>query len=198
MAKEDALRSSYIKALRHAGSYYATGIETIEELKKQWNNFRSEYRNRTGNSAPSLYTYAKATTEAIPTIGLGMDYINSFINVAKSIYSNTEAYILSDSDKLSSIACAHPSVSRELAFSVGKIREQIQLYLESGVPPEILAQAISENVEMNYTIAVALNPPSDVKNLFETTLDQLEGIWGQINELIQQRAEEMENEYYGL
>ena len=198
MAKEDALRSSYIKALRRSGSYYATGKETTEELKKQWSAFRSEYRNRTGNSAPSLYTYAKPTTDEIPTLGLGIDYINSFYAAIRNIYDNTEQYILSDSDKLSSIAFAHPSVTRELAFTVGKIREQVQLYLDSDIPPEIVAQAIADNVELNYVIAIELTPPSDVKNLFETTLDQLEGIWEQINVLIQQRAEEMENEYYGI
>ena len=197
MAKEDALRSSYIKALRHAGSYYATGKETTEELKKQWNNFRSEYRNRTGNSAPSLYTYANASTNDIPTLDLGADYIQQFLKAIDVIYHDTLEYIQSESDKASSIA-SNKGLFIDVSRAKSAITQEIETYYSSGVPLDIIAQAIADNVELDYTIAIALSPPSDVVILFENTLAQLEGMWSQIDALIQQRAEEMENEYYGI
>lgn len=201
MAK-DNLRSTYLNALRMAG-YNPTGNEDINLLRDQWQGYRSDYYQEKGVKAPSVYQASKDYQQTTaPTIDFGMDYINNFISRLERIYQDTIAFIdankegTHESGKLASIA-DYRLYTGELQDSYFRVLSEIRTYLDSGVPAEILAQAIADNVELDYTIAIELIPPSDINYLFDETYEQLQGIWTQINARAQELAQEQENEYYG-
>ena len=200
MASNNRLRSTYEDALRRAG-YDLTGRERMSTLRNKWKEFRSSYTRNQGTKAPSVYQYAREYQEqSAPTIDFGMDYINWFISKLEQIYRDTISFIdnnkegTHESGKLASIA-DYRLYTGELQDSYFRVLSEIRTYLDSGVPPEVLAQAIAENVELDYTIAIELIPPSDINFLFDETLEQLQGIWTQIT---QRLAEEEENKYYGV
>lgn len=201
MAKHN-LRNTYLNALRMAG-YKPTGNEDINLLKDQWQGYRSDYYQEKGVRAPSVYQASKDYQQTTaPTIDFGMDYINNFISRLERIYQDTIAFIdankegTHESGKLASIA-DYRLYTGELQESYFRVLSEIRTYLDSGVPAEILAQAIADNVELDYTIAIELIPPSDINYLFDETYEQLQGIWTQINARAQELAQEQENEYYG-
>ena len=175
--------------------------------KHKVNTRKSLQRKHSSKSAtaqqehPHSVSYANTNADEIfdnaPHIDMGMEYINDFLQKIERIYGDTLEYIFSGNDKLAGISKEFEYNNR-IYDSYIQIRQEIQTYLDSGIPADIVAQAIADNVELDYTLAVALQPPSDVINLFDITLAQLEGIWAQINDLIQKRQEEMENEYYGI
>lgn len=194
MAK-DNLRNTYLNALRMAG-YNPTGNEDINLLKDQWQGYRSDYYQEKGVKAPSVYQASKDYQQTTaPTIDFGMDYINNFISRLERIYQDTIAFIdankegTHESGKLASIA-DYRLYTGELQDSYFRVLSEIRTYLDSGVPAEVLAQAIADNVELDYTIAIELIPPSDINYLFDETYEQLQGIWAQINLRIEQMAEE--------
>lgn len=200
MAK-DNLRSTYINALRMAG-YNPTGNEDINLLRDQWQGYRSDYYQEKGTKAPSVYQAAKDYEQTTaPTIDFGMDYINNFISRLERIYQDTIAFIdankegTHESGKLASIA-DYRLYTGELQESYYRVLSEIRTYLDSGVPAEVLAQAIADNVELDYTIAIELIPPSDINYLFDETYEQLQGIWTQINSRIEQLAEEEASKDY--
>lgn len=200
MASNNRLRNTYEDALRRAG-YDLTGRERMSTLRNKWKEFRSSYSRNQGTKAPSVYQYAREYQEqTAPTIDFGMDYINWFISKLEQIYRDTISFIdnnkegTHESGKLASIA-DYRLYTGELQESYFRVLEEIRTYLDSGVPPEVLAQAIAENVELDYTIAIELIPPSDINFLFDETLEQLQGIWTQITTKL---AEEEENKYYGV
>ena len=201
MAKNDRLRNTYYNALKQAG-YDLTGKETTSKMRKIWNDYRSLYTRETGTKAPSVYQYSREyqKTQA-PIIDFGMDYIRSFTSALERIYKDTLSYIdgyldgtKHEEGKLASIASYH---IEDITNSYFKVLQEIRMYLESGVPAEVLAQAIADNIELDYTIAVQLQPPSDIIILFDTTFEQLQGIWGQINAKMEELAQKAEDAYYG-
>ena len=194
MAK-DNLRNTYLNALRMAG-YNPTGNEDINLLRDQWQGYRSDYYSEKGTKAPSVYQASKDYQQTTaPTIDFGMDYINNFISRLERIYQDTIAFIdankegTHESGKLASIA-DYRLYTGDLQESYFRVLSEIRTYLDSGVPAEVLAQAIADNVELDYTIAIELIPPSDINYLFDETYEQLQGIWAQINLRIEQMAEE--------
>lgn len=202
MAKKDRLRNTYYNALKQAG-YDLTGEETMSKMRKTWKDYRSLYTRENGTKAPSVYQYSREYQEAqAPTIDFGMDYIRNFINKVWDIYHNTISWIESnkegthESGKLASIA-EYRIYNNDLYNSAWQVEKEIKAYLDSGVPAEVLAQAMAENVELDYTVAVALQPPSDIVFLFDETVEQLKGIWGQINSKLQELAQAEEDKYYG-
>ena len=194
------LHNIYYKALTQAG-YNLTGKERDKTYKKYWQQFRQTYKEETGQKAPTVYEYAKQYDQSTaPTIDFGREYIQDFINRVDRVYRDTLSYIDNNkegshaSGKLASIASY--KIDR-LAHSYQAIIDEIRVYVDSGVPLEIIAQAIADNVELDYTIAIALQPPSDVVFLFDETLEQLKGIWSQINSRLEDLAIQEENAYYG-
>ena len=190
----------YIKALTQIG-YKPSGKERHNTLKKYWQKFRKLYKQETGTNFPSVYQTAKEYDQTIaPTIDFGKEYIQDFINRVDRIYRDTLDYIddnkegSHESGKIASIASYKID---HLAHSYQAILDELKIYIDSGVPLEIISQAIADNIELDYTIAVALQPPSDIVFLFEETLEQLQGIWSQINERVQELAEREEERYYG-
>lgn len=197
----DNLRNTYLNALRMAG-YNPAGNEDINLLKDQWKGYRSSYYQEKGVRAPSVYQASKDYQQSqAPTIDFGMDYINNFIARLERIYQDTITFIdtnkegTHESGKLASIA-DYRLYTGELQDSYYRVLSEIRTYLDSGVPAEVLAQAIADNVELDYTIAIELIPPSDINFLFDETYEQLQGIWAQINSRIEQLAEEEASKDY--
>ena len=200
MQERNRLHGIYAKALTQAG-YNLTGRERHKTLQKYWQSFRQEYKEQYGTKAPTVYQYAREYDQSTaPTIDFGREYIQDFINRVDRVYRDTLSYIDNnkegshDSGKLASIASY--KIDR-LAHSYQAIIDEIRVYVDSGVPLEIIAQAIADNVELDYTIAIALQPPSDVVFLFDETLEQLKGIWSQINSRLEDLAIQEESAYYG-
>ena len=204
-----ATKQDYINALKHASYYHASSRDTKEKLMKEWQKYRQSYRERYGTPAPTVFQASRSFTERatetpetqqVPTIDFGMDYIRSFTSALERIYKDTLSYIdgyldgtKHEEGKLASIASYHVE---DITNSYFKVLQEIRMYLDSGVPAEVLAQAIANNIELDYTIAVELQPPSDIIILFDTTFEQLQGIWGQINAQMEELAQKAEDAYY--
>lgn len=192
--RQEKQRQKYIDALKKTNQYQGKDTR-LPKLKDEWAKFRKTYKSTTGENAPSLDTVAKEGINYIPTIDFGMEYINNFKRALETIYENTQTYTQTANTPLAGIGGKHTA---ELYATMIAIEQEIDAYLNSDIPADIVAQAIADNVELDYTIAIALIPPSDVQNLFEVTLEQMQGIWVQINDVIEKRAQEMEGEYYGI
>ena len=141
-----------------------------------------------------------AEKDNIPTIDWGREYIATFINNLEAIYKDTMSYIWDNMDntthkkgQLPSLAYMHIG---EIQNAYNDILKELHIYIDSGVPLDIIAQAIADNVELDYTIGVMLQPPSDVQILFEVTLEQIRGIWSQINNRIAELQEQAERELW--
>ena len=192
--RQEKQRQKYIDALKKTNQY--RGKDTrLPKLKAEWEKYRKTYKSTTGENAPRLDTVAKEGINYIPTIDFGMEYINNFKRALETIYDNTVVYTQTVNTQLAGIGGRH---TNEVYNTLIAIEQEIDAYLNSDIPADIVAQAIADNVELDYTIAIALIPPSDIQNLFEVTLEQMQGIWSQINDLIEKRAQEMEDEYYGV
>lgn len=202
MAK-DNLRNTYLNALRMAG-LEPSGKERMSTLRNQWQQYRKDFAKEKGTKAPSVYQASKDYQQSTaPTIDFGMDYINNFIARLERIYQDTIAFIdankegTHESGKLASIA-DYRLYTGELQESYYRVLSEIRTYLDSGVPAEVLAQAIADNVELDYTIAIELIPPSDINYLFDETYEQLQAIWSQINLRVEELAQQEEDNYYGV
>ena len=141
-----------------------------------------------------------AEKDNIPTIDWGREYITTFTNNLETIYRDTMSYIWDNMEntrhekgQLPSLAYMHIG---EIQNAYNDILKELRTYIDSGVPLDIIAQAIADNVELDYTIGVMLQPPSDVLILFETTLEQMKGIWSQINTRIEELQEQAERELW--
>lgn len=141
-----------------------------------------------------------AEKDNIPTIDWGREYITTFTNNLEAIYRDTMSYIWDNMEntthekgQLPSLAYMHIG---EIQNAYNDILKELRIYIDSGVPLDIIAQAIADNVELDYTIGVMLQPPSDVLILFEVTLEQIKGIWSQINNRIAELQEQAERELW--
>lgn len=193
MAERYRLYDTYENALKQTG-HWLTGKESFKELQALWKKYRKHYKVQFGTSAPSVYAVARTYTEDIPTIDFGRDYIANFIDRVDTIYTDTLAYIdnnkegTHDSGKLASIASYKTAELSERYIRIKDIiRELVNTY-----GTDIVAQAIADNVELDYTIAISLVPPSDVFFEFDETISQLLGITNQLNARAEQLAIEAE------
>lgn len=210
------LREKYFKALSQLGEKL-TGRERLNTLKKKWQNLREEYKER-GEQQPNLYTTAKQyehdyektprddqmNTEPAPT---DLDEQSAEAVIADyearidTIYKNTLAYIDDnkagtghEGGKLASIADHRRA---ELDDAYWTLKTQFQELKSSGIPAIIIAQAIQDNVELDYGLAVSLMPPSDLVVNFEETTQQMFAVMQQIEMRAKELAEQAEQEYYG-
>lgn len=125
------------------------------------------------------------------------DTIDLFSNLIDKIYYDTLTYIDENKEgkgheggKLASIADAHQGYIND---SYREVKEKLAQLINE-FPIKLVAQAIQDNVELDYAIAVGLEPPSSLVVYFDITLAQLNGISAQI---IARASELAEREYYG-
>lgn len=200
MAKKDRLKRTYHQAIRYAG------YEPKSNYKRQWQVIRESYKQE-GKHAPTVYEFSRAYTEAqettsveaIPTIDFGREVIEDFVSHLQRIYQDTLDYIDNNKEggheagKLASIASYKiDTISRMYYECLDTLKRLIQDYGTT-----IVGQAIKDNVELDYTIAITLYPPSDVVVEFEETLSQLLALESQMAQRAQELAQQAEDEYYG-
>lgn len=195
MGERNRLHGIYEKALQQTG-HQLTGKESYSKLQSMWKDYRQDYKAQYGTTAPTVYEASKNSYagEDIPTIDFGRDYIINFINRVDTIYRDTLSYIDNNkegthaSGKLASIASYKTGELAERYIAIkDTIREMVNDY-----GTDIVAQAIADNVELDYTIAVTLLPPSDVFFEFDETISQLLAITNQLNARAEQLAIEAE------
>lgn len=144
---------------------FAKQIEDTLKAEQSEEKFDYEFTDRDENMN---------TEPPEDAISMGADFIERFIQTIQDIYNDTKNEI----DTL-------PSNSKQQYFmkaSEDKLDGELQQILmmidsmRAQFSDDIVAQALSEDVELDYTIALVYIPPSGVKDNFETTIEQLEGI----------------------
>lgn len=130
------------------------------------------------------------------------DTIDLFLSLIDKIYSDTLVYIEENKEgkgheggKLASIADKHEN-REELNDKYFGVKAKVQMLLDE-YPLKIVAQAIQDNVELDYAIAITLVYPSEVKVLFDVTIEQLMAIGGQMEQRAEELREEQERKYRG-
>lgn len=219
MAKKSTgkMHRIYFEALKQLGQK-VTERQRTSTYVKMWKKLRKDYQVR-GETPPNLYATAKEyrtheqeqdirdkNMQSAPAMEdldeqSAQTVIDEFEARIDTIYQNTLAYIADNKDgkgheggKLASIADYRKS---ELDESYWTLKSQIQELKASQIPLKIIAQAIQDNVELDYNIAVHLLPPSDIVVDFEETTQQMFAIIQQIEVRAQELAEQAEREYYG-
>ena len=209
MARKKATRKDYARALRYAGSYSPKSKDTKAKLEREWARFRASYRERTGQRAPSVYEYSKAFTEkatqpvpqeSIPTIDFAQQYLEDFFARLYEIRQDTYDYIdnnkegTHESGKLASIG-QYKVDEMERVYQA--IRDEVA-HMISEYGKDAVARAMANNIELDYSIAITLLPPSDIYIVFNQTLEQLLALTSQMEVEAQRIAEQMESDYYGV
>lgn len=179
---------------------------SVESLKKKYNKLakseglegiRQEYRTVVAKeqSVADWRTQERTedyrTTET-PTIDVYQQVIDDFLAIIENVYRETLEYIDTENDKLSSIAKSKGG--SELVDKLTEQRDkiyQIVYEMEQSVgDKQIVAELISENVDLDYSIAISLVPPSGVStDNFELTYQQLNSIWDKVVAEAQEREE---------
>lgn len=217
MAKKSSgkMHRIYYEALKALGQN-VTERQRTSTFEKMWKSLRKDYQAR-GETAPNLYKTAKQYREQeydirdenmqTPIATEDLDeqsaqlVIEEYETRIDIIYQNTLAYIADNKEgkgheggKLASIADHRRS---ELDDAYWTLKTQFQELKNSGLPATVIAQAIRDNVELDYNIAISLMPPSDIIIDFEETTQQMFALMQQIELRAQELAEEAEREYYG-
>lgn len=208
--------SRYYKALTALGKKL-TGEEDIQTYKSMWKDLDKEYKQR-GEKRPTLkeanslfieHDYEQEprdenmhTSPANADLDeqLANEYLDQYEAQIDEIYNDTLEFIsygtrkgvTHDEGVTPSIAKAHQD---EITNSYIDLKNQF-LAMRADNHPVVLAQAIKENAEMDYIIAVTLLPPSDIELEFELTLEHLIAIDTQITLRAQEIQQQMEDEEY--
>ena len=204
----------YYKALTQLGKTVAQN-ETLDSYRSKWKALDKEFKAR-GEKRPTLkeasaeFDYDKTPRdENMNTSPANVDLdeelakatLDTFESDIDTIYRetidfiayNTRKGVSHDEGKLASIADARRS---DIDASYLRLKEKFET-MRQDIPPAILAQAISDNVELDYIISVTLIPPSDIQLEFDKTLAELEALAIQIEARAQELAEQAEREYLG-
>lgn len=204
----------YYKALTQLGKTVAQN-ETLDSYRSKWKALDKEYKAR-GEKRPSLkeasaeFDYDKTPRdENMNTSPANVDLdeelakatLDTFESDIDTIYRetidfiayNTRKGVSHDEGKLASIADARRS---DIDASYFRLKEKFE-NMRQDIPSAILAQAISDNVELDYIISVTLIPPSDIQLEFDKTLAELEALAVQIEARATELAEQAEREYLG-
>ncbi len=207
------LSDKYYKALTQLGKKVSEN-DTLEHYRETWKDLGKEYKRRgekrpTLNEASAQYDESIRRDENMNTLPANVDLdeeqakaiLDTFASDINTIYNdtidfiayNTRKGVTHDEGKLASIADARRS---EIDSSYLRLKEKFET-MRQDIPAPILAQAISDNVELDYIISVTLMPPSDIQLEFEKTLAELEALSIQIEARAQELAEQAEREYLG-
>lgn len=204
----------YYKALTQLGKTVAQN-ETLDSYRSKWKALDKEYKAR-GEKRPTLkeasaeFDYDKTPRDKnMNTSPANVDLdeelakatLDTFASDIDTIYRetidfiayNTRKGVSHDEGKLASIAEARQS---DIDASYLRLKEKFET-MRQDIPSAILAQAISDNVELDYIISVTLIPPSDIQLEFDKTLAELEALAIQIEARAQELAEQAEREYLG-
>lgn len=178
---------------------------SVESLKKKYTKLakteglegiRQEYRTVVAKEQSEADWRAQERTEdyrttETPTIDVYQQVIDDFLAVVENVYRETLEYIASANDKLSNIANSQGNpIIDKLTEQRDKIYQKVYEMEQSVGNTQIVAELISENVDLDYSIAISLVPPSGVSTEnFELTYQQLNSIWDKVVAEAQEREE---------
>lgn len=207
------LSDKYYKALTQLGKKVSEN-DTLKHYREMWKELDKEYKAR-GEKRPTLNEASAEYDESIrrdenmntPPANVDLDeeqakeILDTFATDIDMIYKetidfiayNTRKGVTHDEGKLASIADARRS---DIDESYLRLKEKFET-MRKDIPATILAQAISDNVELDYIISVTLIPPSDIQLEFNKTLAELEALSIQIEARATELAEQAEREYLG-
>lgn len=224
MAKSNYVKAIQNIAKRTATNYdaFITNM-TDKELKKYWKSFRKKIGEQFDIKPPTYYQAINddKLDQYFDGIVQGRDInmntqpsnddldeqsadsvISQYEERIDKIYNDTLAYIAENKEGTGHKRGQLPSIAdyrrSEIDDAYWTLKTQLQELKDSGIPAQIVAQAIADNVELDYSLAVSLLPPSDIKVEFEETVQQLFGVMQQIEARATELAEQAEREYYGL
>lgn len=167
---------------------------SLDTLKKEWLKIRKEQRQE-GIELPNVQTVSRQYEydyQATPRdeemntlppdepLELGKERVDKFIEDVTSIYQDTKAYIASaplnskgnvKDPEFYFLQNAEPLLDQhynEILSIIDSMRSQFS--------DEVVAEALSKDVELEYTQALVFMPPSDTEDNFEVTIEQLTGI----------------------
>ena len=206
----DRMHKIYYQALKHLGQN-VTERQRTSTYKKLWQALREDYRAK-GETPPNVYKVAKEYTEhdyektprdenmnTAPAENpmdeaKAKEVINAFNQKIDDIYNDTYEWIRNGTRKGVEHDEGHyPSIAKyrikELDNAYWELKNQLR-QMEQDIPNTVLAQAIADNKELDYTIAIVELSTSDIEVEFTQTLEHLVGIEKQINK----RADELANE----
>lgn len=183
--------------------------KSLEKLKQEWKSqtkdiadinvrdvyrYQTEYEQEQSNyyDTPRDANYRTETTENMHDIAL--EVLQQFIDRVEAIYQDTMTEIdkalmeVEGIGKTISIASHHvDAIARSKSELISFVQ---QMYQEANDNPEVVAEAIQRNGELDYTIAVTLVPPSDIQIEFDVTLQNLKAIWQDIETEARATAEQ--------
>ena len=215
--KKTNIGQTYARAIRYAGQ---TPRKTLKAKRKQWAVIRDSYKqSRPNEKTPSVHDYARAYQQQaqaiqsipaellvtplqqdIPTIDFAQQYLEDFFTRLHEIRQDTYDYIVNnkegthESGKLASIGQYRVD---EMERVYQAIRDEVA-HMISEYGKDAVARAMANNVELDYSIAITLLPPSDIYINFNQTLEQLLALTSQMEVEAQRLAEQMESGYYGV
>lgn len=178
---------------------------SVESLKKKYTKLakseglegiRQEYRKvvaKEQNEADwrlQERTEDYRTTET-PTIDVYQQVIDDFLAIVERVYTETLSYISRREDRLADIAYLQGSaIVDALTEQRDKIYHKVYEMEQSVGNSQIVAELITESVDLDYSIAISLVPPSGVSTEnFELTYQQLSAIWDKVVAEAQEREE---------
>lgn len=167
----------------------------IEDLARQYTeqDYEKTPRDENMNTEPLKEDLDEESAKA---------FLEEYNQKIDDIYNDTYGWIKNGTRKGVTHDEGHvPSIAdyrrSELDDEYWTLKAQLQSMMQD-IPPVILAQAIKDNAELDYSIAITELGPSDIQVEFEKTLGQLIAINTQISARAEELAEEMERkEYYG-
>lgn len=178
---------------------------SVESLKKKYTKLakaeglegiRQEYRTVVAKEQSEADWRTQERTEdyrttETPTIDVYQQVIDDFLAIVENVYRETLEYIASANDKLSNIANSQGNpIIDKLTEQRDKIYQKVYEMEQSVGNSQIVAELISENVDLDYSIAISLVPPSGVSTEnFELTYQQLSSIWDKVVSEAQEREE---------
>lgn len=158
----------------------------VIEQEKQEADFRDTPRDESMNTAPATNMYDAS-----------MDVINEFLMKIEQIWQDTLAerqqamtHSTHQSGQLGALIDRDiDTITDDYNNLVSFIYEMLN---DANGNADIVARAIMQNGELDYTIAASFIPPSDLIRNFAVTYEQLRAIWDTI---IQQARADMENNW---
>lgn len=112
------------------------------------------------------------------------EFIDNWLGMLQTIYENTMTYAngwrdkgLSSEDRQERYMCytATPRLEATYRNTVSLLK---QMRAEFG--DEKTAQALSQDIELDYTLALVFMPPSEVQNQMAMTLEQVQGVFNRL------------------
>lgn len=167
----NSMKKKYTKLSKEAG---------LEGIRKEYRALVAE-EERQADWRDQERTEGLRTVET-PMIDINRQIIDDFIYLIEQIYDDTLRYIESRSDKTSDIAYQKKdTIIPKLTDNKEKIVSLVNEMEQTMNDPFRVATLIKENVDLDYTIAISIVPPSDINiEHFDITLAQLQAIWDKV------------------